>query len=221
MRLLIVEDDVKTAAYLQKGLTECGFVVDVAHDGEDGLEKALNDDPDLVVLDVMLPGKDGWKVLSSLKEECSTTPVIMLTAKESVESRIRGLNLGADDYLVKPFAFGELLARIRAVLRRQTGPANDSLRYEDLLVDPVRHKAQRGQVAIELSVKELLLLQLLLRHQGEVLSRAYIAEHVWDVAFDSDSNVIDVNIRRLRSKVDDPFPRKLIHTIRGRGYVLR
>lgn len=221
MKLLLVEDDVRTAGYLQKGLTESGFSVDVAYDGEDGLDKALNDDPDLIVLDVMLPGKDGWKVLSELRREGEATPVVMLTAKESVDCRIRGLTLGADDYLVKPFAFGELLARIRSVLRRQTGSATESLSYEDLFVDPGRHKALRGRMTIDLSVKELLLLQLLLRHQGEVLSRTYIAEHVWDAAFDSDSNVIDVNIRRLRSKVDDPFPRKLIHTIRGRGYVLR
>jgi two-component system copper resistance phosphate regulon response regulator CusR len=222
MRVLVVEDDVKTAGFLHKGLAESGYVVDVAYDGEDGLEMALNDDPDLIILDVMLPRKNGWDFVRDLRKDGAATPVLMLTACESVACRIKGLTLGADDYLVKPFAFGELLARVRTILRRQT-PVNafDTLKFEDLFVDPARHKAQRGPVMLELSVKELLLLQLLLRHQGEVLSRTYIAEHVWDAAFECDSNVIDVNIRRLRSKVDDPFSRKLIHTIRGRGYVLR
>ncbi len=221
MKLLIVEDDHKTVKYLQKGLTEEGFVVDACDNGEDGLEYALDNQYDLIVLDIMLPGRDGWSVLVEMRRRDCNTPVLILTAREAVEYRVRGLSLGADDYLIKPFAFAELLARIRCVLRRSSTLKPEALNFEDLFVDPRRHKALRGNVNIDLSTKELLLLELLVARSGEVLSRTFIAEQVWDMAFDADSNVVDVNIRRLRAKIDDPFPRKMIHTVRGRGYVIR
>lgn len=221
MKLLVVEDDAKTVRLLVKGLTEEGFAVDFCRDGESGLDLALAANHDLIILDVMLPLMDGWSLLTRVRQLCCLTPVLMLTAHDSVEHRVRGLSLGADDYLIKPFAFAELLARIRSILRRSSVPDPGVLCFADLQVDVRRHKVVRGKATIELSTKEILLLELLLRHQGEVLSRTYIAEQVWDMNFDSDSNVIDVNIRRLRSKADDPFLRKLIHTVRGRGYVLR
>lgn len=220
MKLLVVEDDPKTAKFLKKGLGEEGFVVDVCHDGHDGLQAALSGQYGLMVLDVMLPIMDGWRVLDELRTRASQMPVLMLTAQDAVAHRIRGLSHGADDYLVKPFAFGELAARIRAVLRRNGGIVHHALRFEDLSVDTQRGQAERCGAKLELTAKELQLLELLLRHQGEVLSRTYIAEAVWEMTFDGDSNVIDVNIRRLRAKVDDPHERKLIHTVRGRGYVL-
>lgn len=221
MKLLVVEDDAKTVRYLEKGLTEEGFVVDFCRDGENGLDLALTANHDLIVLDVMLPLVDGWSLLAEVRQRRCPTPVLMLTACEAVEHRVRGLSLGADDYLIKPFAFAELVARIRTILRRSAGSDPGVPNFADLQVDMRRHKVLRGKVPIELSTKEILLLELLLRHQGEVLSRTFIAEQVWDMNFDSDSNVIDVNVRRLRSKVDDPFARKLVHTVRGRGYVLR
>lgn len=221
MKLLVVEDDAKTSGFLQRGLSEEGFVVDVCGDGADGLDLASGGQYDLVILDIMLPLADGWTVLRDLRRIGNTTPVLILTARDGVKDRIRGLSLGADDYLIKPFAFGELLARIRAVLRRNVGAAADILRIDDLVLDPMRGKARRGDQTIDLTPKEIQLLELLMRHEDEVLSRTFIAERVWDMSFGSDSNVIDVNIRRLRSKVDDPFPRKLIHTVRGRGYVVR
>jgi two-component system copper resistance phosphate regulon response regulator CusR len=221
MPLLIVEDDPTTAKYLQRGLSEEGFVVDVAADGQQGLDLAGDRDYDVIVLDVMLPIIDGWGVLSQLVADGSKTPVLMLTARDSIECRVRGLTLGAEDYLVKPFAFAELLARIRNIVRRRVDQAPPVLEYADLHLDPSRHQARRGDACVQLSVKELQLLELLLRRQGQVLSRTYIAEQVWDMAFDGDSNVVDVSIRRLRAKIDDPFPTKLIHTVRGRGYVLR
>lgn len=221
MKLLVVEDDPKTSGFLQRGLSEEGFVVDVCGDGLDGLDLASGGQYDLVILDIMLPLADGWTVLRDLRKLGNSTPVLILTARDGVKDRIRGLSLGADDYLIKPFAFGELLARIRAVLRRNVGPAADVLRIGDLFLDPMRGKARRGEQAIDLTPKEIQLLELLMRHEDEVLSRTFIAERVWDMSFDSDSNVIDVNIRRLRSKVDDPFERKFIHTVRGRGYVVR
>lgn len=221
MKLLVVEDDTKTSGFLQRGLSEEGFVVDVCGDGADGLDLASGGQYDLVILDIMLPLADGWTVLRDLRRIGNSTPVLILTARDGVKDRIRGLSLGADDYLIKPFAFGELLARIRAVLRRNVGTAADILRIDDLVLDPLRGKARRGDQTIDLTPKEIQLLELLMRHEDEVLSRTFIAERVWDMSFDSDSNVIDVNIRRLRSKVDDPFARKLIHTVRGRGYVVR
>ncbi len=221
MKLLVVEDDPKTSSYLKRGLSEEGFIVDVCADGHDGLELASTGQYDLMILDIMPPVADGWSVLSDLGKLQRPPPVLVLTARESVTDRIRGLSLGADDYLVKPFAFGELLARVRAIMRRNVQAGGSILQVADLVLDPLRGKARRGDVAIELTAKEIQLLELLMRHQDDVLSRTYIAERVWEMNFESDSNVIDVNIRRLRAKIDDPFPRKLIHTVRGRGYVLR
>lgn len=221
MKLLVVEDDHKAAQFLKKGLGEEGFTVDLCSDGGDGLQSALTGQYGLIVLDVMLPTLDGWRVIEELRARSCDTPVLMLTALDSVAHRIRGLSHGADDYLVKPFAFGELTARIRAVLRRRSGLSGQPLRFDDLIVDPKRGFAERDGEKLDLTAKELQLLEFLLLHQGEVLTRTYIAEAVWEMTFDGDSNVIDVNIRRLRAKVDDPFERKLIHTVRGRGYVLR
>ncbi len=220
MRILVLEDEPKTASYLRNGLTENGFVVDVSDRGEDGLHAALTGEYQLVILDVMLPERDGWSVLSSLRAAGRSTPVLFLTARDTVQDRVKGLELGADDYLVKPFAFSELLARVRSVLRR--GPARQSevLRYGDLEVDTTRHHAFRDGRRLELTPKEFLLLALFVRRVGEVLSRTFIAEHVWDMNFDPGTNVVDVHVRRLRSKVDDPFERKLIRTVRGLGYVL-
>ena len=220
MRVLIVEDEPKSAAYLRKGLSEHGYVADLAPNGEDGLYLARTSDYDLLVLDVMLPGRDGWSVLSELRRAGRQTPVLFLTARDSVPDRVKGLELGADDYLVKPFAFSELLARIRTILRR--GPVRhvDALRFADLELDTLTHKASRGGKRLDLTPKEFLLLSLLVRRAGEVLSRTLIAEQVWDMNFDSATNVVDVHVRRLRSKVDDPFDRKLIRTVRGIGYVL-
>jgi two-component system copper resistance phosphate regulon response regulator CusR len=220
MRALVIEDEVKTAAYLRQGLSENGFVVEVCHDGEDGLHQALMVENDLIILDVMLPKRDGWSILNALRRAGKQTPVLFLTARDQVHDRVKGLELGADDYLVKPFDFSELLARVRTILRR--GPARQAevLQVADLQLDVPRRKATRAGVRLDLTAKEFGLLELLIRHQGEPLSRTIIAEQVWDVNFDSDFNVLEVAVRRLRSKVDDPFPMKLIHTIRGVGYVL-
>lgn len=221
MKLLLIEDEEKTAAFLQKGLTEHGFVVDLCRNGEDGLQVAAAGGYNIVVLDVMLPGQDGWSVLKELRCRAVKTPVVMLTARESVDDRVKGLTLGADDYLIKPFAFAELLARIHNVLRRLVQHDLEQLTFIDLTLNVRKHRVTRGDVAIDLTPKEFLLLSFLLQHQGDVVSRTLIAEQVWDMNFDSDSNVVDVHIRRLRTKVDEPFDRKVIHTIRGRGYVLR
>jgi two-component system copper resistance phosphate regulon response regulator CusR len=220
MRLLIIEDEKKTAAYVTKGLGEHGFIVDAEKDGEEGLARALATDYDLVIVDVMLPRRDGWSVLRELRRGGKDTPVLFLTARDAVPDRVRGLELGADDYLVKPFAFSELLARIRSVLRRRLPGQAESLCIEDLEIDFIRHRATRSARRLELTPKEFALLSLFARRQGEVLSRTLIAEQVWDMNFDSDSNVVDVHVRRLRAKVDDPFDTKLIHTVRGVGYVL-
>lgn len=220
MRILIIEDESKTAAYLRKGLVESGFIVDVTDQGEDGLHLARTGEYDLIILDVMLPERDGWSVLSQLRRGGGQTPVLILTACDAVEDRVKGLDLGADDYLVKPFAFSELLARMRSILRR--GPARQSgtIRIADLELDLVRHKASRSGRRLDLTPKEFALLSFLARRRGEVLSQTLIAEQVWDMNFDSDTNVVEVNVRRLRSKVDDPFQVKLIRTVRGVGYVL-
>ena len=220
MKLLLVEDDQNTILYLQKGLTESGFVVDVAEGGESALHLADAREYDLVILDVMLPGRDGWSVLRELRVRGRQMPVLFLTARDTVEDRVKGLELGADDYLVKPFAFSELLARIRTILRRSTKLQQDLLRVSDLEVDLVRHRATRSGQRLDLRPKEFALLALLARRTGEVLSRTFIAEQVWDMNFDSDSNVVDVHVRRLRKELDDPFERKLIHTVWGAGYVL-
>ncbi|MDO9074670.1 MAG: heavy metal response regulator transcription factor [Rubrivivax sp.] len=223
MRLLVIEDEVKLAEYLRKGLTEEGYVVDVAHNGVDGLHLAMEDDYDLLVLDGMLPGIDGLGLLAALRQS-KQTPVLMLTARVRVEDRVKGLQGGADDYLVKPFAFSELVARIQVLLRRAR-PAREPegatvLGLSDLEMDLLRRKATRAGRRLDLTAKEFTLLALLLRRQGEVLSRTEIAEQVWDINFDSATNVIDVAVRRLRGKLDAPFERTLLHTVRGMGYVL-
>jgi two-component system, OmpR family, copper resistance phosphate regulon response regulator CusR len=220
MKILIVEDEAKAAAYLRNGLVENGFAVDISAEGDDGLHLALTASYDLIILDVMLPNRDGWFVLSRLRAAERLTPVLFLTARDTVADRVKGLELGADDYLVKPFAFSELLARVRSVLRRGPARQHDVVRIGDLDVDLVRHQAVRGGHRLELTSKEFLLLSLLVRRTGDVLSRTVIAEQVWDMNFDPGTNVIDVHVRRLRAKVDDPFERKLIRTVRGQGYVL-
>ena len=220
MRVLIVEDQVKTGDYLRQGLTESGFVVDVVRNGLDGRHLALSGEYDVIVLDVMLPGADGWQVLGELRRQGRHTPVLFLTACDKVEDRVKGLELGADDYLVKPFAFSELLARLRAVIRRGGAREPETLCVADLEVDLLRRRAARAGRRIALSAKEFALLALLMRRRSEVLSRTLIAEQVWDMNFDSDTNVVEVAVRRLRAKIDDPFKRRLIHTIRGMGYVL-
>ncbi len=217
-RVLIIEDEAKTAAYLEKGLSESGYAVEVATDGEEGLRLASTSAFDLVLLDVMLPRLDGWTVMEHLREVRKDLPVIFLTARDSVADRVRGLEL-ADDYLVKPFAFSELLARVRSVLRRNAR-APELVRVGDLEVDVVRQRASRAGQVLTLTPKEFLLLSLLARRSGEVLSRTVLAQEVWDIGFETDTNIIDVAVRRLRAKVDDPFEEKLIHTIRGMGYVL-
>jgi len=219
MKVLIVEDEAKAGDYLRKGLTENGFVVDLVRNGVDGLHLAVTGDYAVIVLDVMLPGMDGWSVLRELRK-ARDTPVIFLTARDEVEDRVKGLELGADDYLVKPFAFSELLARLRTLLRRGRNVQAEVLSSADLELDPVRRRVMRGVARIDLTAKEFSLLHLLMRRQGEVLSRTFIAEQVWDMNFDSDTNVVEVAIRRLRAKMDDPFERKLLHTVRGMGYVL-
>ncbi len=221
MKVLIIEDEAKTAAYLKKGLSEQGFVVDVSGNGEAGLHLTQEADYDLVILDVMLPGCDGWTVLSLLRSLGAQFPVLMLTARDAVEDRVKGLNLGADDYLVKPFAFSELLARVHTLLRRGPVRSPDILRIADLEIDFLRHRAARGDQRIDLTAKEFQLLSLLARRAGEVLSRTLISEAVWDMNFDSDTNVVDVHVRRLRAKIDEPFEHKLIRTVRGAGYVLQ
>lgn len=220
MKLLVIEDEVKTAKFLKKGLGEAGFVVDVAMDGRAGLDLARDVEFDLIILDIMLPGLDGWQVLTGLRLAGKETQVLFLTARDAVHERVRGLELGADDYLVKPFAFSELLARVRSRLRHRPVRPQEVVRTGDLEVDLLRQRATRGGRRLDLTTKEFLLLSLLVRRAGEVLSRTVIAEAVWDMNFDSDTNVVDVSVRRLRSKVDDPFASKLIHTVRGSGYVL-
>ncbi|ANY14773.1 heavy metal response regulator transcription factor [Bordetella pseudohinzii] len=219
MRILVIEDEPKLAEYLHKGLSEQNHVVDLAHDGIDGCHLAIEGDYDVVILDVMLPGQDGFSVLRQLRARRGT-PVLMLTARDQVEDRVRGLEGGADDYLVKPFAFSELLARVHALQRRGRAQEPTLLRLDDLELDLASRKAQRARQRLDLTAKEFTLLALLLRRQGQVLSRATLAEQVWDMNFDSDTNVIEVAIRRLRAKIDDPFERKLLHTVRGMGYVL-
>ncbi|MEI7611852.1 MAG: heavy metal response regulator transcription factor [Betaproteobacteria bacterium] len=224
MKILIVEDELKTGNYLHKGLLEAGFVVDLVREGRDGLHAALTSEYDLVILDVMLPGMDGWSILRAVRAAGKELPVLFLTARDQVEDRVNGLELGADDYLVKPFAFAELLARVRTLLRRGSKSKESEsmtvLRAADLELDLLRHRVTRSGNRLDLTAKEFALLELLLRRQGEVLTRSLIASQVWDMNFDSDTNVVEVAVRRLRAKVDDDFTPKLIRTVRGMGYVL-
>ena len=221
MKILIVEDEPKTGDYLKQGLSEAGFTVDLARDGTDGLHLALTENHDLAILDVMLPGRDGWSVLAGIRHAGKDMPVMFLTARDHVDDRVKGLELGADDYLVKPFAFSELLARVRTLLRRGSkAPATQFLKVADLELDLMRRRVSRAGKRIDLTAKEFALLELLLRRQGEVLPRSLIASQVWDMNFDSDTNVIEVAMRRLRAKVDDAFEPKLVRTVRGMGYVL-
>jgi two-component system copper resistance phosphate regulon response regulator CusR len=223
MRLLVVEDEVKLAQYLHKGLSENGHVVDVARDGIEGRRLATGGAYDLVLLDLMLPGVDGFGVLSAIRATNRQLPVLMLTARDKVEDRVRGLEQGADDYLVKPFAFSELLARVGALLRRSPqgqAQATTTLSMGDLELDLIARKAGRAGRRLDLTAKEFKLLTLLLRRRGQILSRTTLAEQVWDMNFDSDTNVVEVAVRRLRAKLDDPFEAKLLHTVRGMGYVL-
>lgn len=219
MRILIIEDEEKMTSYLRKGLTEASFVVNTALDGIEGLFLALHEDFDLIVLDVMLPGLDGFEVLKRLRAK-KDTPVLLLTARDTVEDKVTGLESGADDYLAKPFAYAELLARIRALLRRPSQSAASVLTIGDLEIDMVRRKIRRADVRIELTAQEFSLLKLFAERQGEVLTRALVTSQVWDMNFDSDTNVVDVAIKRLRAKIDNPFENKLLHTVRGMGYVL-
>ncbi len=220
MKILIVEDEPKTGDYLKQGLSEAGFVADLCRDGLDGMHLALTEAYDLVVLDVMLPGLDGWGVLRAIRRAGKDVPVIFLTARDQVEDRVKGLELGADDYLVKPFSFSEFLARVRTLLRRGKPRESEILKIADMELDLLRRRVTRSGQRIDLTAKEFALLELLLRRQGEVLPRSLIASQVWDMNFDSDTNVIDVAVRRLRAKVDDAFEPKLIRTVRGMGYVL-
>ena len=219
MKILVIEDDPKTGDYLKKGLRESGYAVDLSRTGTDGLRMALANAYDLVLLDVTLPGIDGWQIMPALREK-GDVRVLFLTARDQLSDRIRGLELGADDYLVKPFSFTELVLRIRTLLRRGAVREADVYEVADLKLDVLRRKVTREGTEIALTNKEFLLLHLLVKRQGEALSRTLIASEVWNMNFDSDTNVVDVAIRRLRKKVDDPFPARLIHTVRGVGYVL-
>ena len=220
MKILIVEDEAKTGDYLKQGLSEAGFTADLVRNGVDGMHEGLAGEHDLLILDVNLPGLDGWQVLKTLRAAGRELPVLFLTARDQVEDRVKGLELGADDYLVKPFAFSELLARVRTLLRRGRAREAETLALADLELDVLKRRAMRAGRRIDLTAKEFALLELFLRRPGEVLSRSFIASQVWDMNFDSDTNVVEVAIRRLRAKVDDDFAPKLIHTLRGMGYVM-
>jgi two-component system copper resistance phosphate regulon response regulator CusR len=219
MKILVIEDESKISSYLKKGLEEEGFAVDVAVDGEEGLSLALHYDYDLIILDVMLPRRDGWSVMQELRQSGKKTLVLFLTARDHVDDRVRGLDLGADAYLVKPFAFSELTAQMRSLLRRNSDRQYQTqIKVGDLVIDPIRHIATRGGVKLDLTPKEFALLSLLALRRGEILTRAVISEKIWNLHFDPGSNSVDVHIRRLRTKVDDPWEVKMIKTIRGIGY---
>jgi len=220
MRILVVEDEKKVASFIKRGLEQESYAVDIVHDGEEGENYARTNDYDAIILDIMLPKKNGLEVLKSLKEAHVEAPVILLTARDSVEDRVKGLNLGADDYLVKPFAFEELTARLNVMMRRGSSGL-PVLKFADLSLDPATRRAKRGDVEVELTVKEYALLEYLLRNPHRVLTRTLIAEHVWDQCFDSETNVVDVYINHLRGKVDSDASKRLIHTVRGVGYVLK
>ena len=221
MRILIVEDEKKVAAFIKKGLEEETYAVDVAYDGEEGLYLGLENQYDMVILDLMLPAINGMEVLSRLRENKVDTPILLLTAKDSVEDKVTGLNTGADDYLTKPFAFSELLARIRVLLRRGKAETKTVLQIDGLTLDLVSHKVNRDGEEIELTGKEYSLLEYFMRNQGKVLTRTMIAEHVWDYNFDTFTNVIDVYVNHLRKKIDKNYPEKLLHTLRGVGYIMK
>lgn len=220
MRILIIEDEIKTSSFLKKGFSEYGLVADVAENGEEGLHRGLTSDYDIIILDVMLPKRDGWSVVAELRRCRRETPVIMLTARDAVPDRIKGFELGVDDYLVKPFTFSELYVRIQAIMRRGPTLKQEVLRVADLEIDLEKRRATRAGKRLDLTPKEFALLSLLIRKAGEVISRTRIAERIWDMNIGDDTNIIDVHVRRLRSKVDDPFEQKLIHTVRGVGYIL-
>lgn len=221
MRILVIEDDKKVAGFIKKGMEEETYAVDVAYDGEEGLYLGEENQYDMIVLDYMLPKLDGMEVLTRLRKKKVNTPVLMLTAKGSVEDRVDGLNKGADDYLTKPFAFSELLARIRVLLRRGKAEGKTVLQCNNLTLDLLSHKVKRGNEEIELTSKEYSLLEYFMRNQGRVLTRTMISEHVWDYNFDTFTNVIDVYINHLRKKIDKNYPKKLVHTLRGVGYVMK
>ena len=218
MRVLVVEDERRIADFICKGLSEQGYGVDVASDGDEALHWADVAEFDVIVLDIMLPVRDGIEVCRTLRKRGLRTPILMLTARDAIEDRVRGLDSGADDYLVKPFAFAELLARLRALTRREPAATGTALQVADLLLDTITREVSRAGRPIELTTKEYALLEYLMRHPNQVLTRTMIAEHVWNYDFDNATNVIDVHIRNLRRKIDDPFPAKLIHTVRGAGY---
>ena len=221
MYILIVEDEKKVAGFIKQGLQEERYTVDVAYDGEEALLLAGMNRYDVIILDIMLPKKDGMEVLKALRTQGLSTPILMLTAKDTLEDKVRGLDSGADDYITKPFAFAELLARIRALLRRGKPTNETSLTAADLMLDPATHKVQRAGKQIELTSKEYALLEYFLRNKGQVLTRTLINEHVWGYRFDTGTNIVDVYVNYLRSKIDRGFDKKLIHTVRGVGYVLR
>lgn len=220
MKILIIEDEAKTAGYLRKGLVENGFTVEVSKQGDEGLRRALAEDFDLLILDVMLPERDGWSVLTELRRAGKQLPVLFLSARDTLRDRVKGLELGADDYLIKPFSFSELVARVRSILRRRFPNQSEPLRVADLEIDLVQQRATRAGQRLKLTPKEFKLLALLARRKGETVSRPLIAEEVWEMKYSGDTNVVDVHVRRLRTKVDTPFPQQLIHTVRGLGYVL-
>jgi heavy metal response regulator len=221
MRILLVEDDRKVASFIRKGLMEEGHAVDVASEGETGLAMGLDRLHDIIILDVMLPGKPGFQVVRELRQAKVATPVLLLTARDGVEDKVQGLDAGADDYLTKPFAFAELLARVRALLRRGTAAQAPLLQVSDLTLDPAKRTVKRGGEAISLTNREFALLEYFMRNPGRVLTRTMIAEHVWDYSFDSDTNVIDVYVNYLRKKIDTGKEQKLLHTVRGVGYILK
>jgi heavy metal response regulator len=221
MRILVIEDEAKIAQFIKRGLKEEGYAVDVAQDGEEGHFHLSSNEYDIIILDLMLPKKDGMTLCRELRKEGNETPIIMLTAKDTVKDKVKGLDAGADDYLPKPFAFEELLARVRVLLRKKDSRVQTQLKVEDLTLDLLTHKVTRGTKEIELTVKEYALLEYLMRNAGNIVTRTMISEHVWDINFDTFTNVIDVYINYLRNKIDSGFEDKMIHTVRGKGYLLK